>query len=191
MALVLNFEICQTADCKTFTFTETTGVYNASTNPTGWGAPNPLTSNATSATLAINIAGGTVYTLNLFTSSFPSSVSSLEYDVTASLIGGASGAKITDGIYTFVYTVVASGVTYTQTIIKGIYCQVQCCVYSMFKSLVSTCDCNATEKERALDAFILLKGLITSTASGNTTNFNTDLAVLQKMCLNSNCTNCE
>jgi len=191
MALVLDFEICQTPDCKIFVFVETTGVYNVTTNPRGWGAPNPLTADATAATLAINIAGGTVYTLNLLTSDFPSSVDTLEYDVTADLIGGTANTAITDGIYTFTYSVTVGGTTYTQTKTQGIYCSVQCCIYSMFKALDSTCDCHTEAKERALDAFMLLKGLITSTASGNITNFNTNLEVLQRLCLNSNCDTCE
>ena len=42
MALALNFSVCISGDCSSVTFTETTGVYNATSNTGGWtGGGNP------------------------------------------------------------------------------------------------------------------------------------------------------
>ncbi len=187
MALELRFNIQQSYNCKEFIFTETTGVYSAG-NLTGWGAPNPLTSDATVATLTVTDPGGTSYVINLFTSDFPSSNNSTEYTITFDEIGGAANTAITDGIYTFLYTVTASDVTYTQTKISTLTCNVACCVYSMFKDIDFECDCAHDAKEKAIDAWILLKGLQSN--CGTTADFETNLATLQRLCLNSNCANC-
>lgn len=46
MALVLDVDVtAQTTDCGTLTVTDSTGNYNVSTNPTGWGAPNAVRSD--------------------------------------------------------------------------------------------------------------------------------------------------
>ena len=36
----MNFTIVESANGEYFTFTDTTGDYNVTTNPTGWGSPN-------------------------------------------------------------------------------------------------------------------------------------------------------
>lgn len=194
MSLVLHFNICQSADCKSFIFSETTGAYNVDSNPTGWGSPNAATGSASSATLIVtNNLTGVSYTINLFTEGFPSSSSDGTFYVTSDMIGGADDTEIDDGYYTFVYTVVIGGqspVTYTQTVRQGFYCQVRCCVFSMAKDIDHECDCGLDQKIEVIGAFILLKGLEASANCGNDIKFNKDLAVLQKMCLNSGCTNC-
>lgn len=188
MALVLDFNVQQSYNCKKLIFTETTGAYSAG-NLTGWGAPNPLTSAATTATLTITNPAGTSYVLNLFTSSFPTTSVSTEYAVTFDLIGGSVNTAITDGIYTFLYTTLVGATTYTQTKKITLTCNVACCVYSMFKDIDFECDCSQDTKNKAIDAWILLKGLQSN--CGTTADFDTDLATLQRICLNSNCTNCQ
>jgi len=146
MALVLDFTICESSDCTEFTFTDVTGIYNASTNPTGWGAPNPLIGSAiTPCNLVITLPDGTTsYTIDLATTSpvFPVDQAPNELTLDMSDIGGTAGDSIPDGIYTFVYTVTSStGGTYTQTATVAFYCQVNCCVMSMFKDICVECDC--------------------------------------------------
>lgn len=190
-ALVLNTEVCQTSNCKSLIFKETTGIYNATSNPGGWDNPNPATAGATAAELAITAPNGTIYTIDLFSQGFPSSTSELEFEITADLIGGVANDTIPDGIYTINYTVVdASGITYIKTLIQSFICNVECCVYSMFKSIDFSCDCSQDAKTKALDAWLLFKALQYSSGCGSTDNFNTNLATLQKLCLNANCNNC-
>lgn len=191
MALQLSFQICQSNTCDALTFVETTGAYSA-TNLTGWGAPNVALADATSAILTITLASGNIYTIDLLaTTYFPTDNTSFEYALTNSDFGYSDGGKITDQIIKFVYTVIADGDTYTQTVYQGFYCQVQCCVYSMFKDLNVTCDSCSQSKTKAIDAYLLLKGLMYSANCGNTTNFNSQLATLQKLCLGSSCQNCK
>jgi len=192
MALQLSFQICQSNTCDALTFVETTGAYNAISNPNGWGTPNATLGGVTSALLDITLANGNSYTIDLLaTTYFPTDNSTFEYELTNSDFGYTDGGKITDQIIKFVYTVIANGTTYVQTVYKAFYCQVQCCVYSMFKDLNVTCDACSQSKTKAIDAYLLLKGLIYSANCGNTTNFNSQLATLQKLCLGSSCQNCK
>lgn len=194
MAVSLSFSICQGSGCDSLTFKETTGAYSV-TNTGGWGAPNRATSTATIATLTITNPSGTSYELDLFaTGDFPTDDTTFEYDIDFTDIGLTAGSKLPDGIYTFVYsvtTVSGTTVVYTQTVQQAFYCQVKCCVLSMFKELDVTCDCSKDAKIRAIDAYLMLKGIIYSSGSGCSSNFEEDLAILQKICLNSNCTNCK
>ena len=41
--LQLGIHLCQTSNCKTIKFSETTGEYNASSNPGGWSVPENAT----------------------------------------------------------------------------------------------------------------------------------------------------
>lgn len=190
--LRLGFQICQSNTCDSLTFVETTGTYNDPSNLTGWGSPNATLGSVTSAELEITLASGDSYTIDLLaTGYFPTGDATFEYELTNSDFGYTNGSKIDDQIITFVYTVVASGTTYVQTVYQAFYCQVQCCVYSMFKDLNVTCDACLQSKTKAIDAYLLLKGLIYSANCGNTTSFNSQLSTLQKICLNNNCQNCK
>lgn len=53
MALSLKFTITQRPEGLGATFTDTTGDYDATTNPGGWGAPNPEKSDVVSANMTI------------------------------------------------------------------------------------------------------------------------------------------
>lgn len=60
MALQVNYAIQELPDSTGFVFYETTGDYNATTNPTGWGAPNPVFSTAYFAELTLKDNAGNV-----------------------------------------------------------------------------------------------------------------------------------
>jgi len=189
-AVTLDFEICQSSDCSALTFVETTGVYNATTNPVGWGAPNELTSNATAATLTVTLASGNSYVINLW-DVFPTDVATLEYLITNEDIGYTTGSPIDDQIISFLYTVTTATATYTQSFDQAFYCQVQCCVLGMFANLNVECDSCSKQIDDALKAYAMLKGLIYSAYCGNSTAFNNILAQVNKLCLNKNCQNCK
>lgn len=194
MPLEIDFNICQNSSCDELTFTETTGAYNATTNPGGWGAPNPtLASVTTPVTLTVTFPNESVYTLDVATlnPSFPTDDTTLEWVLDMSSFGGDTGDSFEDGVYTFTYLVTADGSTYTQTHYVALYCQVKCCVFSMFKDLEVNCDCCEDDKKTAIDAFLLYKGLVYEAGCGNITAFNSALTELQKVCSNSNCKNCK
>ncbi len=191
MSVVLSFNVCESSDCKSLIFTETTGAYNASSNITGWGSPNETTGSAISAKLIVTTPNNVSFTLDLFvTSNFPTSDNTIQYSIPFTSIGQILDSKLIDGIYNFSYTVITNTTTYNQNFQQAFYCQVKCCVDSMFKDLDVECDCNEDNKTKAINAWLLLKGLIYSGNSGNINNFNSELAVLQKLCLNNNCSDC-
>lgn len=193
MALGLSFQICQSSDCSELTFVETTGVYNATSNPTGYGAPNALTSDATAATLTVTLASGSSYVIDLLaTTFFPSSDITFEYALSNADFGGVASSAIDDQIINFLYTVTTASATYTTSFSQAFYCQVQCCVMSMFADIDVDCDsCTKSKTDAALKAYALLKGLIYSANCGNSTYFNSILTQLNKLCLNTNCSNCK
>lgn len=190
MAVSLQFEICQSSDCSTLTFKETTGAYNSLSNLTGWGSPNETVGAATAATLTVTFASGTAYTINLLTVGFPTADSTIEYEIPGSSIGNSSNSAIADQVITFTYTVTTETSTYTQTIQQAFYCNAQCCVLSMFADLDVECDCSEDQIANALKAYALFKGLVYAANCGSTNNFNSILAQVNKLCVNSNCTNC-
>lgn len=193
MAVILDFSICESSDCTEFTFTDNTGAYNATTNPYGWGAPNETLSDVqTPVTLDITTPSGTTYQIDLATTTpvFPVDQAPNELTLDMSSLGGIAGDSIPDGIYTFVYTVTTNTTTYTQTVIAAFYCQVQCCVYSMFKDLDPDCSCCDDDRDALLKAYLLFKGLIYSANCGNISEFNSILTEIQKLCTQTNCQQC-
>ena len=60
MALILAATSPTQTGCFGFTFTDTTGVYNVTTNPGGYGAPNLVANDATEATISIYTPGSTI-----------------------------------------------------------------------------------------------------------------------------------
>lgn len=194
MSVVLSFELCEGSSCNTLEFKETTGAYSG-TNPNGW---TSVINYATSATLVItNPAGLPLPTIDLFSlsPSFPTINENEGYLIPMTSLGLPSTASMTDGVWSFLYTVTTDDgeevVTYTQTVTQGFYCQVECCVNSMFKDIDVECDCNKDLLDKSLKAYLMLKGLEYSSNCGNISEFNAQLAILQKMCKNSNCSNCK
>lgn len=192
MATVVSAKVCQSNNCSTLSFVETTGAYNSLSNTTGWGTPNEATSDATSAVLTIQNPSGTIYTIDLFaTTLFPTTNTVLEYEIPLTSIGLTASSQIEDGVYIFTYTVVTATTTYRKNWKQAFYCQVACCVRSMILDLDLECDCGDDLKERAIDAFLLLKGLMYSSNSGNISKFEEQLELLQKICLNKDCQGCK
>jgi len=192
MAVILSFEICQSGGCNSLVFKETTGAYNETTNPNGWGAPNEATSDALTAMLTIDLADGSQYTIDLFaTGDFPTINTAFEYQILPTEIGySADTDQIDDQIITFTYTVTTESGTYTQVVSQAFYCQVQCCVNTMFVNLDFDCDCNKDQVDLALKAFAMLQGLKQASGCGNASNFNNILAQLNKLCANTDCQAC-
>ena len=195
MALALDISVCQTGDCKYIIFKELTGAYNASSNPTGYGAPNKTVANAKAATLAITLTDGTIVTLNLY-STFPTSTCTDSYTLSSfslALSAANALASIPDGLYKFVYTVTFSDET-TATVTKKVLfsCQVKCGKNSLFAALpLCDCDCKDNEEfENAMYAQTMYNQLLyaagcnSSTAKINKilTNLSDFLAIVNSTC---------
>lgn len=186
MALALKFNVCLSSDCKTLTFNETTGIYS-STNTGGYGAPNPLAS-ATAATLTITKEDDTTVEFDLLAESFPSTVSTLEFEITGEDLGYGVDAKLPDGEYIFQYDVTISGVVYTKRVVKFFYCQVKCCIEKLFAKIADVeCECTDKAVKKAMKGYAYLKALQVAVRRGNQPRFANLLKILQKICADKNC----
>ena len=142
--------------------------------------------------LTITLASGTSYTIDLLaTGDFPTTDTSLEYEINPTDIGYSSDSdQIADQIIAFTYTVTTDTGTYTQVVSQAFYCQAQCCVNTMFVELDFECDCNQDAIDLALKAFAMLQGLKQASNCGNASNFNNILTQLNKLCANTSCQAC-
>lgn len=191
MALVLGIAVESSADCKKLVFSEITGAYDVTNNPTGWGNGTTV-ADATSADLTILTPAGNSYTIDLF-GDFPNDDSTVTYEIDSSMIGYGTNQKLPDGVYRFTYEVVVSVgesiITYTQVIQVLVYCNAQCCVFNMFADIDFECSCSTDKQDKAKKAYLMLKGLQYAAACGLTNYFEDLLSDLNKIC-KGNCTNC-
>ena len=133
MAVTLKIDICPSGDCKSFNFTETTGAYNETYNPTGWGSPNDTPNPDWDTTLTITDPNNIETILNMAVYGFPTDNTNFTFPISASLLTNNTTGTLDDGIYNFTYTAVSpgGGTTYSTTFSLYSYCNIQCCVYKM------------------------------------------------------------
>lgn len=193
MALVVQQALCQASNCKSISFSELTGAYSI-TNTGGYGTPNPALNTAISAVLEVTTPSNIIYTFNLFTESpsWPTTDTTQEFIIYADDLGGSAGDSIPDGQYTLTYTVgFPASVEYDNTIVKLLYCQAKCCVYTMYADIDDiTCDCCADQTLKANKANTLYQSLVAAACRGNSISFNKILTAINKLCSNTNCSNC-
>lgn len=196
MSVVLKFNICQSNNCKSFTFTEQTGAYNALSNTTGWGAPNNSNLDAQTATLTITKPDGTQTILNLFPSGFPTINTNLQFIINNTDLGYGSSDTIPDGEFIFVYETTSTGrITFDFIQTKDIFtfCNAKCCVFNMFSNIPEnvSCDCcDDTNILKAEKARAFLEGLKFAASCGLKNKFKTLLDTVNKLCKNQNCSSC-
>jgi len=138
MALVPLIRACQKEGCTKVSITDVTGVYDASTNATGYGATNNISGSGDSGFSAtITIDGGTPIDV---TSQVASTITGeFTYDdITVSLA---------DGWHTIVYKVgtTAAGIK-TNTIKIFTYCTVKCCIEQKQLELINYDPCKDAGK---------------------------------------------
>lgn len=155
MAFSPTLIVCQ-PNCSTISFTDTTNVYNATTNTTGWGSENNVTgANITSATIVVKDEdGGTVITYDV-TSEIPDPVTG---DITFS----DYSYSLDDGVYKITYTIVTSGdsgdtYTYNKTIL--VTCNFECCVSKQLAKIAKAY-CSDQCDTSTIDDFLLIEGLL-------------------------------
>ena len=194
MAVILDFNICSSKNCKSIQFTETTGTYSTSVL-TGWGSPNDVHTGAEAATLAITPPDGNTYTINLFTSGYPTNTVNQTVIIPNTSIGFSSGEKLESGWYEFLYTVTrttATAFSYTQTKRFFITCQTDCCVAAMFADIADTecTDCQDDKIDFAMQAYALLEAAKEAGRCGQEDKAENLLALVEKMCNDTNCSTC-
>ena len=195
MSLELKYTSSVTIDGLKLLFQETTGIYQATTNPTGWGTPNIDTSDSILAKLEIIFPNETeddIHTLDISTD-FPSSDTSKAIEFTMEDFDGEEGDIFPDGVYNIIYTISTETEDYVTSKYVFAFSQVKCCVESMFKNL-DPIGCNGSCLEAAEDAlttWAYYKALLANATCGDIAKVNELLELVNKMCSGrGNCANC-
>ena len=190
MAIAIDFCTSLSSCAKLITFTDLTGDYNVTTNPSGWGAPNELRSAVTASTLTLTDPGGVVYTIDITTET----VAGTDAEIDPTEIGYSSTSdQIADGYYLISWEVVV-GSTYTELngffytgVIDGLVCSLIANVDP------SVCDCNCTDDpdmDKAILAWTYLLGLKSAACCGKTTKFDNILSTLERLTAENKCKSC-
>ena len=186
MALVLSFSSCLKTKCSVLSITDTSGVYNVTTNPTGWGSPNLLGSAVTTATLTITPPGGSAQVVNVL-SQIPATVTG---DITFTDITLSS---YTDGVTTIAYSVSDGATTYSKSSDILFTCEARSCIDKMWaKNAAAACG-NSCELLSLVDDANLAEGLLKSLKSAgacnNETCVDSILSAINQLCEFNDC-NC-
>jgi hypothetical protein len=171
---------------QTMTVTDATGVYNVTTNPTGWETPNAAGSSITAATLTITYASGGTQIVDVL-SQIPSTVTG-SFAFTAITLSG-----YVDGITTIRYDLSTSTANYAYDLNLLFTCNVRACIDKMWatiacKSCAGSCDLPDLVDDANL-AEGLYKALMSGAACSNADCVDKILATLADLCSWGNC-NC-
>ncbi len=199
MALTPKLVFCVDNGCSELIVRETTGGYNPN-NTGGYGIPNPETTDVTTYSLVITDPDGETYTINLFTSGFPTVDNTIEYSIPLTSLNNRS--IIEDGFWQFQWTVSGTvsnpdPVPFEASGNTAYYftCNAECCVAELLAKIDMLddnccCDSSNTYVEDYLKAKVLLAGLKNAAFCGKTTLVNNIKASLDKICLKTDCKTC-
>ncbi len=138
--------------CNLIRFVDITNVYNATTNRGGWGVPNEVSNDLTSAEIIFqNSEGNTLFTYDV-TSQVPN-------PVTGDFIFTDYEYTLEDGEYTVIYNLeFSSNNTYSfQTTICNT-CNFECCINKLIASIPEKLCENKCDTEY-IDEVLLIEGL--------------------------------
>ena len=172
-------------DQTVLTVTDTTGVYDATTNTGGWETPNISGSDVTAATLDIEFKGTTVQTVNVL-SQIPATVTG-EIEFNAITINSYA-----DGIGKITYTLTTATQTFTYELQVLFLQSVSCCVEKYWQAVIDPCACECDAETLLYNANLaegLLQGLRNAGACLNTTTVEKTLERLAVLCNYNDC-NC-
>lgn len=196
MSLVLGATVTLNTNCKGFSFTQTTGVYNATTNPGGFGSPNPATTDVDESYLVIeNATTGITYDnidITAVSTTTATSVDSADLKVSGVSIGDVA---LPNGEYTITHYVVVDSDTYTVCVYKLWLCVI-CCKLSQLAAKISSADCNtcdgADQLWTLLETAIFYKAMIEAASScGNSAaNVTVQIQTLENMLSTLSCSGC-
>ena len=147
--------------CKTLSVTDTTGVYNVTTNPEGWGAPNDDGSAMTIANITITYADGGIQVVDVLS------------QIPASVTGNFTFADITltgyvDGITTITYDLTATSIDYSSQISLLLSCDVRACLDKMWATVACKTCAGSCDVGELIDDANFAEGLYMGLTSGST-----------------------
>lgn len=193
MPIALNFCISESDDAKSFTFKETTGIYDAISNTGGWGSPNPTIASALTATVSISkledVDKG-IYTNPVSINVYPTlpNTNSTLFLITAETAGFGVNSSFIDGIYKITYNVTSSsGLINPVTKLFGFYSNLDCCIKKA-SDKVSLCSCNCDELEEEINDLIFWRRLLkASDCCGNIQAIVKYIEKINTLCNSCNC----
>lgn len=213
--LQLNIGICQSNSCKYLDLNDATGQQTV-LQTTGYGDgvvvdPNITTTEITKMVLEIIPPGSTVtYTFDTtgvsaqdgaFAAAFPLVAGDVTFRTGAEDFGGATGDKLTDGIWELrltadvVYNTGGGPVDVQEIAYQRVFltCNAHCCVDQLYSLAAQETSCSSCKKEKyatADEANSYLQAAEFAAACGK---YNLALELLQKVqwiCSSKNCRNC-
>jgi hypothetical protein len=189
MSLEISRTICVRCDLKLFTVDDTTGVYDATSNPGGYGSPNPATSDVTAAYIKVTMSDGTIYTIDAYPT-LPNTAGTT-FSVTSEDIGQAADEQFLDDVSTIDYVVlgVSSGTPFAYTCgrLEVFMCNALCCVNEKMANIEVGCGCKSNAETE--DLMLNLKGTEYAAECGKQEKALALLNYVNDKC-DSSCTNC-
>jgi len=209
MALALSLSYLQQDSCGELVLTDTSGAYNVTTNPTGWGSPN-LACDTGAITYAEIIIKTYTDSLTLSDTSTVDVIADWKTLTTLTSAAFDTGTTVSNMIYTIPLNLpdgvhqityqVGDGATYANstnqaTITYNIatYCNIECCVEQYLADLHNnyTCvTCNNDYLNKTQILWTLLQALKLAACSSNIDTYLTILETLQTACSDAGSTCC-
>jgi hypothetical protein len=202
MALKLNYCVPQDCDCKSVSFSDTTGVFNPNTNRTGYGGINPPSENVISSTITFfspNETQGIVFAFtilnNIITGAtrtdvygntvnvladLPSTVFPfIDFTFDSPLLYGISAqADLLDGAWKVTYEIQTASQTYSYSGWVYLICQIKKCKE---ETMVGFTKGNVL-RSSAIDVSLNFDSLINAVGLNNPTSVNNLVEILQSIC---------
>jgi hypothetical protein len=181
MSLSVRFRITQTANRRGLVLSDTTGAYNAISNPGGYGAPNPATTDATIVTIYVTDLGGVTYPIDA-SASLPSATGGT-FVINNVDIGLTSDSEIPDGYYIVQYELQDNsgiiGSSTQQVLVSG---QVACCIRKIGAKKSGGCG-----KNKFAEARLGYEAMLAADECNDIHKAKKILAHLQKECQGCGC----
>jgi len=214
MALENFITITENDGCQSINFIISTGSYNATTNPGGFGVPNPASSVMTSMTILVlpyGFTAGYTFTFTLSSnvitaatstapngtitdiySSLTSTVfpfsSDAPFVITGAMLGYGTSSQIPSDCFYFEMNMSDGTTTYTATLDYLTTCVACCCVRTMEAALDGDCDCEADNVKSAARGRILLNCAIWAMEDNSVDKAHTIINKVTEICgKNCNC----
>ena len=106
------------------------------------------------------------------------------------IVESVSSPLITDGKYTFSWSLTDDDATYNASSESYFLCNVECCVRGKMSAIDVDCDCVGDKKnEAAIEAMLMLQGIKAAAACGKDAKADKLLEGLQEIC-NNDCKSC-
>lgn len=195
MAFELKAGFCEDSDCLSFRLYDLSGVYNATTNPTGYGTPNIGTSDVTLCYLYYKLPGETAFNTPIeITATLPSSNVADYVTILNTDLGLGAEDKLPDGYYVFKYEIQGTfggdPFTYSVTHTVLFSCQVACCVKEATAKIRVNCNCDDSDNDKYKAMYFAYISMLGADNCGNKEGAQAILNQLKKECNCSTCNDC-